>query len=75
VPAFADLIAPHWRSGARGVIAGLTGYVTKVRSVSTYRLDLEAEPGGYGRPIDRVAVHQRSIARVGDALRVTASPG
>jgi glycerol kinase len=29
VPAFAGLFAPYWRSDARGVIAGLTGYVTK----------------------------------------------
>ncbi len=29
VPAFAGLFAPHWRSDARGVICGLTGYVTK----------------------------------------------
>ncbi|HXQ12392.1 MAG TPA: glycerol kinase GlpK [Caulobacteraceae bacterium] len=29
VPAFAGLFAPHWRSDARGVIAGLTAYVTK----------------------------------------------
>jgi glycerol kinase len=29
VPAFAGLFAPHWRSDARGVIAGLTGFVTK----------------------------------------------
>ncbi|HEX3916246.1 MAG TPA: glycerol kinase GlpK [Caulobacteraceae bacterium] len=29
VPAFAGLFAPHWRSDARGVIAGLTGYVGK----------------------------------------------
>ncbi len=29
VPAFAGLFAPHWRSDARGVIAGLTGYVNK----------------------------------------------
>ncbi|MGH2718099.1 MAG: FGGY family carbohydrate kinase, partial [Actinomycetota bacterium] len=26
VPAFSGLFAPHWRSDARGVIAGLTGY-------------------------------------------------
>lgn len=26
VPAFSGLFAPHWQSGARGVIAGLTGY-------------------------------------------------
>ncbi|MBF9129984.1 glycerol kinase GlpK [Plantactinospora sp. S1510] len=29
VPAFSGLFAPHWRSDARGVIAGLTGYVNK----------------------------------------------
>ncbi|WP_017585017.1 glycerol kinase GlpK [Nocardiopsis ganjiahuensis] len=29
VPAFSGLFAPHWDSDARGVIAGLTGYVTK----------------------------------------------
>ena len=29
VPAFSGLYAPYWNSGARGVIAGLTRYVTK----------------------------------------------
>ncbi len=29
VPAFAGLFAPHWRPEARGVIVGLTSYVTK----------------------------------------------
>ena len=29
VPAFSGLYAPHWRSEARGVIAGLTAYVTR----------------------------------------------
>ena len=28
VPAFSGLFAPHWRPDARGVIVGLTGYVT-----------------------------------------------
>lgn len=28
VPAFSGLFAPYWRSDARGVIAGLTGYAT-----------------------------------------------
>ncbi|MGI6466672.1 MAG: glycerol kinase GlpK [Sphaerochaetaceae bacterium] len=28
VPAFSGLFAPYWRSDARGVIVGLTGYVT-----------------------------------------------
>jgi glycerol kinase len=29
VPAFSGLFAPHWRGDARGVIAGLTSYITK----------------------------------------------
>lgn len=29
VPAFSGLFAPYWRSSARGVIAGLTGYASK----------------------------------------------
>jgi glycerol kinase len=29
VPAFSGLFAPHWRPDARGVIVGLTSYVTK----------------------------------------------
>jgi glycerol kinase len=29
VPAFSGLFAPHWRSDARGVIVGLTRYVTR----------------------------------------------
>ncbi|WP_431874896.1 glycerol kinase GlpK [Amycolatopsis sacchari] len=29
VPAFAGLFAPHWRSEARGLVVGLTSYVTK----------------------------------------------
>ncbi|MGY1943835.1 glycerol kinase GlpK [Nocardia asiatica] len=29
VPAFSGLYAPHWRGDARGLIAGLTSYVTK----------------------------------------------
>ncbi|HEV8403637.1 MAG TPA: glycerol kinase GlpK [Candidatus Limnocylindrales bacterium] len=29
VPAFSGLFAPHWRSDARGVIAGLTGHATR----------------------------------------------
>jgi glycerol kinase len=29
VPAFSGLFAPHWRSDARGVIAGMTGYMTQ----------------------------------------------
>ncbi len=29
VPAFAGLFAPHWRSDARGVLVGLTGYINR----------------------------------------------
>ncbi|MDF2439979.1 MAG: glycerol kinase, partial [Abditibacteriota bacterium] len=29
VPAFSGLFAPHWKSNARGVVVGLTRYVTK----------------------------------------------
>ncbi|RHY53855.1 hypothetical protein DYB34_011172 [Aphanomyces astaci] len=29
VPAFSGLYAPYWRSDARGIICGLTGYVTR----------------------------------------------
>jgi glycerol kinase len=29
VPAFSGLFAPYWRSDARGIIAGLTSYITK----------------------------------------------
>lgn len=29
VPAFSGLFAPYWRSDARGVVTGLTGFVTK----------------------------------------------
>ncbi len=39
VPAFSGLFAPHWRADARGVIVGLTRYVTKAHLV---RAALEA---------------------------------
>jgi len=39
VPAFSGLLAPYWRSDARGVLAGLTRYVTKAHVV---RAALEA---------------------------------
>ena len=29
MPAFSGLFAPHWRSEARGIIVGLTSYITK----------------------------------------------
>ncbi len=39
VPAFSGLFAPHWRSDARGIVAGLTGYA---RSGHIARAVLEA---------------------------------
>ncbi len=39
VPAFSGLFAPHWDMDARGVIVGLTGYVTRAHLV---RATLEA---------------------------------
>ena len=39
VPAFSGLFAPHWRSDARGIVAGLTGYA---RSGHLARAVLEA---------------------------------
>ncbi len=33
VPAFSGLFAPHWRSDARGVLVGLTRYVTRAHIV------------------------------------------
>ena len=39
VPAFSGIFAPHWRPDARGVIAGLTAFVTKAHVV---RAALEA---------------------------------
>lgn len=39
VPAFSGLLAPHWRSDARGVLVGLTRFVTKAHVI---RAALEA---------------------------------
>ena len=39
MPAFSGLFAPHWRDDARGVIVGLTSYVTRAHLV---RATLEA---------------------------------
>lgn len=33
MPAFSGLLAPHWRSDARGVILGLSSYSTKAHIV------------------------------------------
>ena len=53
VPAFSGLFAPHWRSDARGVIAGLTGYVTKGHIA---RAALEAVAWQVREVVDAMAV-------------------
>jgi glycerol kinase len=52
VPAFAGLFAPHWRADARGVIAGLTGYVTKAHLA---RAALEATAWQVREVVDAMA--------------------
>src|SRR6478752_1163435 len=53
VPAFSGLFAPHWRADARGVIAGLTGYVTKGHLA---RAALEATAWQVKEVVDAMAV-------------------
>ena len=64
VPAFSGLFAPHWRSDARGVIAGLTGYINKghlaraVLEATAWqtREVVEAMRSDYGRGLSRLRV-------------------
>jgi glycerol kinase len=64
VPAFSGLFAPHWRSDARGVIAGLTGYITKghlaraVLEATAWqtREVVEATNSDYGSPLSELRV-------------------
>ncbi|MBB5118299.1 glycerol kinase [Streptomyces eurocidicus] len=59
VPAFSGLYAPYWRSDARGVIAGLTGYVTKAHLA---RAVLEATSWQTREVVD--AMYQDSAVRL-----------
>jgi glycerol kinase len=52
VPAFSGLFAPHWRTDARGIIAGLTGYVTKAHLA---RAALEATAWQVREVVDAMA--------------------
>ncbi len=64
VPAFSGLFAPHWRSDARGVIAGLTGYINKghlaraVLEATAWqtREVMDAMNTDYGRPPSELRV-------------------
>jgi glycerol kinase len=64
VPAFSGLFAPHWRSDARGVIAGLTGYINKghlaraVLEATAWqtREVMDAMNADYGRPLSGLRV-------------------
>ncbi|MBB5633170.1 glycerol kinase [Cryobacterium mesophilum] len=56
VPAFSGLFAPHWRSDARGVIVGLTGYVTKAHIA---RAILEASAWQTKEVVDAMAADTR----------------
>ncbi len=64
VPAFSGLFAPHWRSDARGVMVGLTRYITKGHIA---RASLEASAFQTQEVLD--AMHRDSGARL-SALRV-----
>jgi glycerol kinase len=64
VPAFSGLFAPYWRSDARGVITGLTSFVTKAHLA---RAVLEATSWQTREVVD--AMYQDSGVRIG-ALRV-----
>lgn len=64
VPAFSGLFAPHWRSDARGVIAGLTSYINKghlaraVLEATAWqtREVVEAMNTDYGSPLSELRV-------------------
>src|SRR5207248_11378150 len=64
VPAFSGLFAPHWRSDARGVIAGLTGYINRghlaraVLEATAWqtREVVEAMHADYGSPLSELRV-------------------
>jgi len=64
VPAFSGLFAPHWRGDARGVIAGLTAYVTAghiaraaLEAVAWQTREVaDAMAADSGRPLTRLKV-------------------
>ncbi|CAM5289250.1 glycerol kinase 2 [Streptomyces abikoensis] len=60
VPAFSGLYAPYWRADARGVITGLTGYVTRAHLA---RAVLEATSWQTREVVD--AMFQDSGVRIG----------
>jgi glycerol kinase len=66
VPAFSGLFAPYWRSDARGVLCGLTGYVTRAHIA---RAVLEAVAWQVREVADAMA------ADCGEALKLLKADG
>jgi glycerol kinase len=64
VPAFSGLFAPHWRQDARGVIVGLTGFVTRAHIARAAleaaawqtREIVDAMAADAGRPLESLKV-------------------
>jgi glycerol kinase len=64
VPAFSGLFAPHWRPDARGVIVGLTGFVTRAHIARAAleaaawqtREIVDAMAADAGRPLESLKV-------------------
>ncbi|MEO7025920.1 MAG: FGGY-family carbohydrate kinase, partial [Caulobacteraceae bacterium] len=59
VPAFSGLFAPRWRADARGVIAGLTAYVTKAHLA---RAALEAVAWQTAEVVEAMVADGQSLA-------------
>ena len=75
VPAFAGLFAPHWRSDARGVIVGLTGYVNRGH-IARAVLEAVAWQSAASSHIDEAVKTLRQAADAEDAVeKLPLTPG
>ena len=62
MPAFSGLFAPHWRSEARGIIVGLTSYITKGHLArAVLEATALADPGGGRRDDRRLGVSSTTL--------------
>jgi len=68
VPAFSGLFAPYWRSDARGVIAGLTGYATRAHICRSILESTAFQAWDIFRGIERDAAITLSELRVDGGL-------